>query len=178
MQLSGLGITQPLGSNIRPRKDEVAALNRLLKAQSLARIGKCSEMLRPEMLVKCRSVAIDLVENDAVALAFGLQNVKLQASGLAPYRSFCICVDEAAEFRSRTLFDVKFDNDCKKHEHRLCTPLLFLLLCGIFLSSGFIAPCCRKCRIRASITKPASLRTRIANAVRPAQFAVGHIQVM
>jgi hypothetical protein len=63
------------------------------------------------MLVKCRLVRIDLVQQHTVAIAFRLKNIELHASRLASNGSVRIRVYEAAELRSRTFLEVKFDND-------------------------------------------------------------------
>jgi hypothetical protein len=62
------------------------------------------------MRVKCRLVRIDLVQQYAVAIAFRLKNIELHTSRFAPNGSVRIRVYEAAELRSRTFLEVKFDN--------------------------------------------------------------------
>ena len=52
-------------------------------------------MFSSQMRVKCRLVGIDLVKQHAVALAFGLQNIKLQASRLVSDGSIRIGIDQA-----------------------------------------------------------------------------------
>jgi hypothetical protein len=110
-----LSIAQSFGGDIRPRKDQVATSHLLLQAQGFARAGKYPEMLGSKMRVECRFVGIDFVEQHAVTLAFGLKHVKLQASRLGSDGSVRVCVYQAPEFRSRTLFEVEFDDDRKKH---------------------------------------------------------------
>jgi hypothetical protein len=63
------------------------------------------------MRVKCRLVRIDLVQQHPVTFAFRLKNIELQASRFASNGSVRIRVYEVAELRSRTFFEVKFDND-------------------------------------------------------------------
>lgn len=72
-------------------------------------------MFGQQMCVECRLIGIDLVEQHPIVLTLGLQNIKLQAPWLGSDGRIRICVNEAPEFRSRTLFEVEIDNDHKKH---------------------------------------------------------------
>jgi hypothetical protein len=74
------------------------------------------------MRVKCRLVRIDLVQQHAITITFRLKNIELQASWFASNGSIRIRVYKAAELRSRTFLEVKFDNDHEWHEPDLPAP--------------------------------------------------------
>src|ERR1043165_7078056 len=72
-------------------------------------------MFGSKMGFERRHVGIDFVEQDAIALTFGLENVELEASRLGSDRGIRIGIDQATECGQATWFEAKIDDDRKQH---------------------------------------------------------------